>query len=461
MKKLTRKIALILVCCMTVNIIPVDSMSVKGLAAETDVKVRQVKQENPRTETAFTPISVEDETIVNRELPILEEGEVQTLTVAPHASGEGVYQEELKIWFDADKGIVTDADDDIKSLDLPQMIEGTNVKAIGDKAFMNCVALEKITLPKGLQTIGDTAFYRCEALSSIEIPESVSKIGDGAFQDCKKLDSIEIPENVSKIGWYTFYNCWDLRDVILPEGIEYIEDGAFSNCISLETIVIPDSTKRIGRVRNSAYDDVDSLAGYYYGGVFEGCSKLREVSLGNSLSVIGSSAFGNCTALEEIHLPDGLETAGGMLFERCTCLKKVYLPKSLQSISWMMFRGCTALEEIDIPEGVTEIQFYAFEGCLSLSSVTIPESVVSIGKGYRYVGWDYIAETCGGAFSGCPSLTYITIPETVTKIYDREDRDSSYSGWFYVNFDTSTILRVKEDSRAERYAVSHNLNYIY
>ncbi len=49
-----------------------------------------------------------------------------------------------------------------------------------------CMSLEKITFEKGskLEIIGDAAFSDCYALEKIEIPVSVTSIGASSFSGC-------------------------------------------------------------------------------------------------------------------------------------------------------------------------------------------------------------------------------------------------------------------------------------
>jgi hypothetical protein len=57
----------------------------------------------------------------------------------------------------------------------------------------------------------------------------------------------------------------------------------------------------------------------------------------------------------------------------------VTLPDSLTSIGDSAFRECAGLTSVTIPSGVISIGQSAFSGCGSLGSVTIPASVTSIG----------------------------------------------------------------------------------
>ena len=89
---------------------------------------------------------------------------------------------------------------------------------------------------------------------------------------------------------------------------------------------------------------------------------------------------------------------GGLDYSR---LKSITIPESVKNIGNNAFSGCKGLTTITIPNSVTSIGTYAFTDCSGLTSVTIGNSVTSIG--------DY-------AFSGCKGFTSITIPESVTSI---------------------------------------------
>lgn len=73
-------------------------------------------------------------------------------------------------------------------------------------------------------------------------------------------------------------------------------------------------------------------------------------------------------------------------FRGNTRLKQITLPDSLLEIQEMAFFGCTALEEIVVPQGVTRIDAYAFADCSALKAVYLPDSVTEIAA---------------SAFSGC------------------------------------------------------------
>lgn len=67
-------------------------------------------------------------------------------------------------------------------------IPGKVIK-IGDRAFLDYIALEEVILPEGLEEIGSKAFSSCEKLESVEIPKNTSKIAEDAFNENTKVIS--------------------------------------------------------------------------------------------------------------------------------------------------------------------------------------------------------------------------------------------------------------------------------
>ena len=82
-------------------------------------------------------------------------------------------------------------------------------------------------------------------------------------------------------------------------------------------------------------------------------------------------------------------------------ITSVTIPESITYIGDSAFYRCRDLTSISIPERVTKIGNRAFYECVSLPSITVPESVTSIGS---------------EAFYGCDNLTHIFIPEGVAMV---------------------------------------------
>jgi hypothetical protein len=91
----------------------------------------------------------------------------------------------------------------------------------------------------------------------------------------------------------------------------------------------------------------------------------------------------------------------------------VTIPDSVTSIGDSAFYYCTALTSVTIPDSVTSIGDSAFYYCTALTSVTIPDSVTSIGR---------------AAFAHCSSFTALALPASVTSFDLRGDDDMVREG---------------------------------
>ncbi len=341
-----------------------------------------------------------------------------------------------------------------------------SVTSIGADAFNGCTGLTSITIPESVTSIGDGAFYNVPnivyngtatgspwgarsvngyvdgylvyadatkttllacyttATGAITIPNSVTSIGDNAFYGCTGLTSITIPNSVTSIGNKAFGSCTSLTSVTIGNSVTSIGEWAFSGCTGL-TSVVWNAKKCSGWSYSSNapfYDARNSITSFTFGNEVESIpaylcydmSKLTSVTIPNSVTSIGGSAFDGCTGLTSIVVESGntvydsrencnaiIETATNTLIQGW---KTTVIPNSVTSIGHSAFYYCTSLTSITIPNSVTSIGNYAFNGCTGLTSVTIPNSVTSIGS---------------SAFSGCTGLASVTIGNSVTSIRDR------------------------------------------
>ena len=211
--------------------------------------------------------------------------------------------------------------------------ETYTVTSIGERAFQNCYRLTSITIPESVTSIGEGAFYGCSGLTSITIPESVTSIGEGAFSYCSGLTSVTIPEGVTSIGSSAFSNCSGLTSITIPESVKSIGSSAFYDCSGLTSITIPEGVTSIG---NPA---------------FEGCRGLTEVYFNAT----------KCTTMGSYDKP---------VFNNCTSLATLNIGDNVQNIPAYAFYNCSRLTYITIPEGVTSIGSSAFRNCYRLTTIT-------------------------------------------------------------------------------------------
>lgn len=173
-----------------------------------------------------------------------------------------------------------------------------------------------------------------------------------------------------------------IRTITLPESLKSIDDGALHGFASLRSIHIPNAVTNIGE---SAFSD---------------CEKLQSIVLPQNLQEIKGGTFSRCHSLQSINIPNGVTKIGDCAFLECGQLQYVTLPPTLQEIGDLSFSHCS-LQSIHIPNTVTKIDEAAFSHCEKILSIKLPPSLQVI--------YD-------GSFSHCKSLQSIIIPHGVTKI---------------------------------------------
>ena len=244
--------------------------------------------------------------------------------------------------------------------------------------------VKKIELPSNVTAIGDRAFWNCISLRSIMIPDNVTSIGEDAFTHCSSLWSITIPSGMTSIGKNAFSGCSSLKNITIPDSVIHIGKDAFARCDSLTGIILP-----------KHFSEADVIAW----GVPQNCRIYRSVAEAQKIKaeMARLDALKMAAASQKLKLSDDCRTVISVTDREK--VEVIVLPKSITKIESNAFENCSDLVKITIPASVTDIGDRAFSGCSSLLSITIPASVTSIGE---------------GAFSNCSSLRMITIPDRFT-----------------------------------------------
>ena len=115
-------------------------------------------------------------------------------------------------------------------------LAAAGITKIGNRAFMNCDYLTKVTLPDTITSLGGSAFNSCDSLVEVNLPASVDTIDADAFYECVALEELAMPDNVGWVGAYALGACRNLKRVTWTARACGLVNGCFSGCTSLEYI---------------------------------------------------------------------------------------------------------------------------------------------------------------------------------------------------------------------------------
>ena len=317
---------------------------------------------------------------------------------------------------------------------LTSVVIPDGVTALESSVFSGCTKLTAVTIPDSVTALGSYAFSSCESLTSVTIPGSVTSIGRSAFSSCKSLSSVTIPGSVTEIADYTFNNCTGLTSITIPGSVTKIGDQAFYYCTSLTSITIPDSVTEIGDRAFNCCRSLTSVAigaGVTTLGtdVFGSCPKLTGITVaaGNSaLRAVSNVLFSKdgtelllCpqTKTGAYTVPIGTKRIASNAFAKCA-LTSVTIPDSVTEIGASAFSGCTGLTSVRISARITSIGDSAFSGCSSLTAATF--------NGDAPTSWG------SGVFSGAASGFTLKVPagnETWTSGSRYDSSAKTYGGY--------------------------------
>ena len=262
-----------------------------------------------------------------------------------------------------------------------QNVSFDGVSEIEGRAFEYATGISTFDLPDTLKSIGTNAFAHT-SIKNIVIPSSVQSIDEGVFAGCKALAEIKIPfvgqnaeatEYNAVLGWlfgqsnydgmvattqgsWTSYISAVLRMVEITNA-STVSDYAFANIKTLTNVTLANSVTTIG---NSAFSGCIGLTSInlecvvsFGNSAFYGTSSLTEVDFSDNLTTIGSSAFYG-SRISKIELPDSIVSVGSLAFASNSVLRTIIIRKDGAMLSYAsdMLKGFNSYAKIYVPDGL-------------------------------------------------------------------------------------------------------------
>lgn len=327
----------------------------------------------------------------------------------------------------------------------------TKIINVGEKAFKDCSAIEKIPFDNMLID-GKQAFKNC-----LNLLGNIVFWGDclftETFYNCPKIDSITFMNSVTLEG-YGLSGTTALTEIGFISGENsYCTSESFSGCgniniyVNGDTLIDSDTNNQysnnnlnictdfvldgksfvelleylgentdvvipeclmISEISDFAFcyneylcsvhipDSVTTISKY----AFEGCENLKDVSGGRNVATINDGAFSGCINLKNISMFSSVVSIGGLAFAR-SGVEKVVLPNTVLMCELAAFAGCENLTEFEFSGVFTNIPTACFRDCPKLERCVLNYSCKNILE---------------NAFLRCESLKQIYIPNSVTNI---------------------------------------------
>ena len=333
------------------------------------------------------------------------------------------------------------------------------LKVIGERAFSGCGLLKSIVIPASVESISYDAFSACIGLKTVEFGSGLKEVSSSAFNGCDLTKVFWLgavpPEGTASVNAKMIYVPDDSYRKVVPSGKVYPSltslfkvDGLTYIPVDENTCVVADCEyapelagyiipeKVLDGDKEMTVGDVCDYAFYGNGNMtavtlsntgnigdyaFAGCGNLASAVIGVG-GEIGKYAFSGNVKLADLTFGESLKRIRTSAFEGCSWIREVRIPESVGLISSSAFKDCTGLSAVELGSGIMEISHDTFAGCSSLASVKIPDGVKFIGK-RSFSGCTSLAEVTAGkgvesigeeAFAGCSALenyySYSVVP---------------------------------------------------
>lgn len=135
--------------------------------------------------------------------------------IAGHAANDLIVDGVVYSWSpDNTAYVVTGCDENEprETLHILSEVDGLDVVAIGNNAFIDNTTITSVIIDEGITRIGANAFDRCANLRHMVLPEGLTTIEEEAFAFCTSLTMMVIPSTVTDIQAHAFSGCTGVTD---------------------------------------------------------------------------------------------------------------------------------------------------------------------------------------------------------------------------------------------------------
>lgn len=368
-----------------------------------------------------------------------------------HDPDMGYYENDYAAWMMTEK-IVFDENSYVEKIgdrafrnlySLTSVEFPASLESIGTEAFSATSLTGDIVFNKNLTKIGSKAFSYDSKLTGISFEEDskIKIIGEGAFSGDEALNKVSLPNGLDEIREEAFSNCNDLSSIYIPASISIIGSGAFKYMSSLSEIIVDENNKNYASLDGNLYSKkMEKLVRY--------CYKDNEQSFSVPESVVSISdsaftLFGDYCALTELKLDNCLSYIGKEAFFNCTF--DINLPKSLNSFSLDAFKGYAG-KRITVAEG--NDKYISDDGILYSNDYSTLFACPGAYECTQFVLNDKVKTISNSAFYKCKEISSFKVGKdsSLKEVEKKGILLSSMESLRYLELDKVEGIAFKKDS---------------
>ena len=257
----------------------------------------------------------------------------------------------------------------------------STVTSIGTRAFNNCQS--DVIVTGALTYLGKYAFSYCTTSETLYL--NIDSIPSQTCYYCTNLSSIRLGDKVKYIESYAFYNCpLSLIDCVSLPNPPTVQSSTFSSYTATVRVPSPGAIikyKAADYWKNftnyQCWDDYDFVYNDLVYAITSmgttntvkvvGCEKTGAITVPSTVpfegvtynvTEIGDRAFWSYEPDNKLRAPGNSDYTS------------IYIPNSVTTIGSEAFGYCEGLTQITIPSSVTSIGSNAFVGCSALTKLT-------------------------------------------------------------------------------------------
>ncbi|GMH84974.1 hypothetical protein TrVE_jg5108 [Triparma verrucosa] len=117
---------------------------------------------------------------------------------------------------------------------VTQVVFLLNIMKVGIRVCNRAINLVVVEIPEGVESIGDRSFEGNSSLTIVSFPTTLRLVGVGAFAYCLSLENVDLLHTqLQELGDFAFLVCSKLKSMTIPDSLQTLGHDVFKNCFKL------------------------------------------------------------------------------------------------------------------------------------------------------------------------------------------------------------------------------------